>query len=110
MFSAVSQTPCHQCLLFGFANASRLSRGFRWVNLWVSMPADLTPTTSDCDEADDDAVLSADVFYGNTALVLGLLVAIFVVHVAVVSMVEAYWLAEVRDSRSDVDIRTLSCF
>lgn len=68
----------------------------------MSMPAALTPTSSDCEETDDDARLTEDEFYGNTALVLGLLLGIFVVHVAVVSMVEAYWLAQVRNVGSDL--------
>ncbi|CAM9339220.1 unnamed protein product, partial [Scytosiphon promiscuus] len=75
---------------------SSFVQDLRWVNLWLPIPADLSPASSDCEEADDDALMTEEVFYGNTALVLGLLVAIFVVHVAVVSIVEAYWLAQDR--------------
>lgn len=45
----------------------------------------------------EDALMDDAVFFGNTALVFGVLVAIFVVHVAIISAVEAYWLAQVRD-------------
>lgn len=40
--------------------------------------------------------LGALVFIGNLGLVFGALVVIFLLHVALVSGVEAYWLAKVR--------------
>ncbi|CAM9252509.1 unnamed protein product, partial [Hapterophycus canaliculatus] len=75
---------------------SSFVQDLRWVNLWLPMPADLAPTSSGCEEEDEEGLMSEEVFYGNTVLVLGLLLAIFVVHVAAVSMVEAYWLAQDR--------------
>lgn len=39
--------------------------------------------------------IGASVFVGNAVLVVGILLATFLVHVAVVSGVEAYWLAKV---------------
>ena len=58
------------------------------------MPASLTPDS--CEVADAEALMDDSVFFGNTALVFGALVAIFVAHVAVISAVEAYWLAQAR--------------
>lgn len=46
---------------------------------------------------EDETQLDDDVFLGNTALVLGILLAIFLVHVTIISVVEAYWLAQVRE-------------
>lgn len=58
------------------------------------MPARLTPDS--CEVEDDATQLDDEVFLGNTALVLGILLGIFLVHVTVISAVEAYWLAQVR--------------
>lgn len=58
------------------------------------MPAELIPDS--CEAGEDETQLDDDVFFGNTALVLGILLAIFLVHVTIISVVEAYWLAQVR--------------
>lgn len=42
------------------------------------------------------------VFVGNLILVVGILLGVFLLHVAVVSGVEAYWLTKVRASRLQV--------
>lgn len=47
------------------------------------------------DEDDIDSKVGSSEFVGNTVLVLGMLLGIFIVHVFVVSAVEAYWMAEV---------------
>jgi len=83
----------------------------RWVNLWP--PADFaksfTPAStsdeSDAGQQDDDterddapsltSEISSFVFMGNFLLFLALLVGIFLLHVAVASGVEAYWITKV---------------
>lgn len=60
------------------------------------MPASMTPES--CVIADaEDALMDDGILFGNTALVFGILVAIFVAHVAIISAVEAYWLAQARE-------------
>lgn len=55
------------------------------------------PESCDVDgSGDDDSSVNGQVFIGNTVLVVGILFAIFFFHVAVISAVEAYWLAQVR--------------
>ncbi|CAM9446681.1 unnamed protein product, partial [Discosporangium mesarthrocarpum] len=62
-----------------------------WVNLWWS-PGDHAEYAL-CAE-DENHQLGGDVFVGNTALVLGLLLAILMSHVVIVSAVEASWVAQ----------------
>lgn len=69
----------------------------RWVNLWLTMPASMTPDS--CVMEDPEAQMDDGVFFGNTSLVFGILLGIFLVHVTVVSAVEAYWLAQVREKK-----------
>lgn len=66
----------------------------RWVNLW--WPTEIA-------EGMDEECLGYDIDYetgvsfpDNILLLLGILVALFVVHVVVVSAVEAKWVAKVR--------------
>lgn len=67
----------------------------RWVNLWLPMPTSMTPDS--CEVGDSETLMDDEVFFGNSALVFGTLLGIFLVHVVVISAVEAYWLAEVRE-------------
>eukprot|EP00903_Cladosiphon_okamuranus_P017880 g16453.t1 len=55
----------------------------RWVNLWLPLPSSMTPEA--CEIADAEALMDDSVLFGNTTLVLGVLLAIFLVHVAVIS-------------------------
>lgn len=89
----------------------------RWVNLWPPesftdrflgfipsiIDASEEPEAGQSEDSTERDVsprltsdLSSAVFLGNFALFLALLTAIFVVHVAVASGVEAYWIAKVR--------------
>lgn len=45
---------------------------------------------------DYDSKIRSSVFLGNLLLIVGILVGIFVVHIAVISAVEALWLSKVR--------------
>lgn len=74
--------------------------GCRWVNLWLPLSSSLIPES--CAIADPEALMDDGVFLGNTAFVFGILVAIFLVHVAVISAVEAYWLAQARGAQLDL--------
>ncbi|CAM9953326.1 unnamed protein product, partial [Ectocarpus sp. 4 AP-2014] len=76
--------------------------GLRWINLW--WPAEIGE-----DIASDGCIfetganeIGALVFVGNLALVLGILLAIFFLHVAVVSGAEALWLTKKR-ARENLD-------
>lgn len=61
------------------------------------MSIESLPESCDVDgSADDDSSVDGQVFVGNTVLVVGILFAIFFFHVAIISAVEAYWLAQVR--------------
>lgn len=57
------------------------------------MPSSLTPDS--CEIADAQDLIDEGVFFGNTTLVLAILIGIFLIHVGAVSAVEAYWLAQV---------------
>lgn len=70
----------------------------RWANLWWSAQF-AEDIYSECafDGAKDE--INGLVFVGNLVLVISLLVAIFLVHIAVISGVEAYWLSQAREGR-----------
>lgn len=69
----------------------------RWINLWYS--AKFAEGATGCSfTASADVAIDALVFVGNLALVVGILVAMFMLHVAIVSAVEAYWLSKVSGS------------
>jgi len=96
--------------------------GTRWANMWPpeSFADSLTPTTAGAsgealdeesysggelnldDDAESDVFprltsdLSSAVFMGNFLLFVALLLGIYLIHVALVSAVEAYWLTKVR--------------
>lgn len=58
---------------------------------------DIEEIESSCTlESEND--MGSVVFVGNLVLVLAILLGIFLVHVMVVSAVEAYWLSKVRRS------------
>lgn len=65
------------------------------MNLWWSAEFADEISSSKCFFAADAGDIGAMVFVGNLALVVGILVGIFLVHVAVISGVEAYWLTKV---------------
>ncbi|CBJ28116.1 hypothetical protein Esi_0092_0020 [Ectocarpus siliculosus] len=71
---------------------SSFVENLRWVNLWLPMPSSLTPDS--CEIADAQDLIDEGVFFGNTTLVLAILLGIFLIHVGAVSAVEAYWLAQ----------------
>lgn len=50
-----------------------------------------------CTIEDAPSKLSVLVFVGNILLVAGVLLAILLVHIAVISGIEAYWLVKVRE-------------
>lgn len=87
----------------------------RWANLWppASFAEEFIGTSDEgqqrrLQDEDDDGGgggcswdgsldgLGSLVFIGNQGLVFGVLVLIFLLHVSLVSGVEAYWLAKVR--------------
>ncbi len=90
--------------------------GDRWVNLWPpqDFAESFTPGSGEespsSDESDADQQdrgiepeassatgdLSSFVFMGNFVLFVALLTVIFLIHVALASGVEAYWIAKVR--------------
>lgn len=49
-------------------------------------------------EDEEGGMINVPIFVGNLISVVGLLLIIFLVHVLVVSGVEAYWLSKVRQS------------
>lgn len=67
----------------------------RWVNLW--WPADFAEdiASKECAFVGGASDLGALVFVGNLVLVVGILLLIFLIHVAVISGVEAFWLLKV---------------
>lgn len=96
----------------------------RWVNLWPpqSFAESFTPTGAsgeessaggdqqeDGTERDASAGLSSDissaVFMGNLVLFAAILTGIYVVHIALASGVEAYWIAKVRLVSNGVSAR-----
>lgn len=44
----------------------------------------------------EESELGVSVFVGNLALVVGILLAVFLLHILIVSGVEAFWLTQVR--------------
>lgn len=72
-----------------------LSAGTRWVNLWWPMDIPGDTGSGGCVFSAGVGEIGASVFVGNTVLVVGILLGTFLLHVAVVSGVEAYWLAKV---------------
>lgn len=67
----------------------------RWVNLW--WPAEFAEdiASKECAFAGGAGDIGALVFVGNLVLVVGILLLIFLLHVAVISGVEAFWLLKV---------------
>lgn len=60
----------------------------RWINLWWS--ADFAD-----DSTDHDSKTTSSAFVGNLVLVVGIIFGIFVVHITVISAVEALWISKV---------------
>ncbi len=67
----------------------------RWVNLWWPAEIGEDIASEEC-AFDAGGDLGALVFVGNLLLVVGILLGIFLLHVLIVSGVEAFWLTKVR--------------
>lgn len=65
------------------------------MNLWF--PADFARDFLYCTFGDGVGSIGALVFVGNLFLFVGILLGIFLLHMAVVAGVEANWLSEVRE-------------
>lgn len=78
----------------------------RWVNLWISVPTEeILPESCEAeDDNETDSSVGRSVYIGNTLLTFGILLGIFTFHILVISAVEAYWLAEVRDQNAAVNV------
>lgn len=77
-----------------FAPRSKQTRRkLRWVNLWWRFEA-VGDLDSSC-HLDTEAEMGGAVFAGNLLLVMAILLGIFLLHVVVVSAIEAYWLSKV---------------
>lgn len=74
----------------------------RWINLW--WPAEVAEgiASEGCVFESGASNIGALVFVGNLILVVGVLLGVFLLHVAVVSGVEAYWLTKVRSCLPEV--------
>lgn len=70
-----------------------ISDACRWINLWV--PLDPPGLEDTCNFSMTDGDLGPLIFVGNIILVIGILAGILLLHIAVVSGVEAYWLWKV---------------
>lgn len=68
----------------------------RWINLWWPAEVAKDIASDECAFEIGAGDIGALVFVGNLILVVGILLGVFLLHVAVVSGVEAYWLAKVR--------------
>lgn len=68
----------------------------RWINLWVPIGKDRVDNDNDIDE---------EAFVGNLVIVLCVAVLLLVLHILVVSAVEAHWLqsTEVRRVMNQLD-------
>ncbi|CAM9523853.1 unnamed protein product [Ectocarpus sp. 6 AP-2014] len=76
--------------------------GLRWINLWWPAEIGEDIASDGCIFETGASEIGALVFVGNLALVLGILLAIFFLHVAVVSGAEALWLTKKR-ARENLD-------
>ncbi|CAM9210891.1 unnamed protein product [Scytosiphon promiscuus] len=68
--------------------------GLRWTNLWWAAEFAKDVGRGECVESAQAGDLGASVFVGNSALIMIALMSIFLLHVAVISGVEASWLAK----------------
>lgn len=68
----------------------------RWINLWWPAEIGEDIASEECIVDAGASELGALVFVGNLALVVGILLGVFFLHVVIVSGVEAYWLTKVR--------------
>lgn len=75
----------------------------RWVNLWWQ-PDFATNILSSCEPV-TGANIGGPVFVGNIVLVVGILLSLFLLHVVVISGVEAYWLTKARYDWSTLFVR-----
>lgn len=71
----------------------------RWINLWWPAQFADQVTSDSCTLGAGASGLGFPVFVGNVVLVVGILLSIFLLHVMLVSAVEAYWMAKVRYTR-----------
>eukprot|EP00903_Cladosiphon_okamuranus_P006435 g6296.t1 len=70
--------------------------GLRWINLWWSTKIGEDIGSEECVFEAGASEIGASVFVGNLVLVLGILVGVFVLHILIVSGVEAHWLTKNR--------------
>lgn len=77
----------------------------RWTNLWwaTNIVQDVVPECTVPTEASDIGTLE---FVGNLLLIVLILSVIFLLHVAIISGVEATWLARVGQSQCKIGCRT----
>lgn len=82
-------------LIVSTLSPTPLSKLKRWINLWWPAGIGEDIASDGCIFETGASEIGALVFVGNLALVLGILLAIFFLHVAVVSGAEALWLTKV---------------
>lgn len=68
----------------------------RWVNLWWPAQVAEDITSEECVFETGASEIGALVFVGNLVLVVGVLLGVFLLHVAAISGVEALWLTKVK--------------
>ncbi|CAM9524910.1 unnamed protein product [Pylaiella littoralis] len=73
----------------------------RWVHLWLPADAFRGAVPDSCRLEDDPSDLNVLVFLGNVIIVAVILLTILLVHITVISGVEAYWLVKAR-AKDDV--------
>ncbi|CAB1103298.1 unnamed protein product [Ectocarpus sp. CCAP 1310/34] len=76
--------------------------GLRWINLWWLAEVGQNIASDESAFEAGASGIRALVFVGNVALVKGILLAIFFIHVAAVSGVEALWLTK-KPARENLD-------
>lgn len=69
------------------------------MNLWWPAGFAEDGASAECVFSAGASDIGASVFVGNAMLVGGILVGLFLFHVAIVSGAEAYWLAKVSSSK-----------
>ena len=82
--------------LLSRVNGHGLTSKHRWVNLWWPAEIGEDIASEECVFDAGASELGALVFVGNLILVVGILLGVFLLHIVLVSGVEAYWLTKVR--------------
>ena len=68
----------------------------RWINLWWPAEVGNHIAPEECAYDAEASELGPSVFVGNLVLVVGILLGVFLLHILVVSGVEALWLTKVK--------------